>query len=149
MLWNRKFQYRVHKSPCLVSNLSKRNRVTPSHPFLIVHYHIILSSTPSSFKWSFPSLSHTKHCMYFYSSPCMLHTCPSHPSFIWSPSEAKNMKMCIPWRRLHRLVQRAPAQNTATSKTKGRSCQNGTESHSSDEQKLFGEGLLHANTHST
>jgi len=56
MLWNRKLHYRAHISPRLVPIPSQRHRVTPSHTFLVVHYHIILPSTPSSFKRSFSSL---------------------------------------------------------------------------------------------
>jgi len=69
MLWNRKLHYRAHKSPRLVPIPSQRNRVTPSHTFLMVHCHIILPSTPSSFKWSFYSVSHSKTLYVFLFSP--------------------------------------------------------------------------------
>jgi hypothetical protein len=155
MLWNRKLHYRAHKSPRLVPIPSQRHRVTLSHTFLVVHYHIILPSTPSSFKCSFSLLNFlwsitilSSHLLLALSSGPFLHfptpklctfilprACytsrPPHPYFIWSPSEANYMQMWISsWR--HRLVQCVPAQKTATSRTKGRSCKIATERHNSE-----------------
>jgi hypothetical protein len=69
MLWNRKLQYRAHKSPCLVLIPSQRNRVTPSRTFLMVHYHIVLPSTPSFSSGPFLHFPTPEPWMYFLFSP--------------------------------------------------------------------------------
>ena len=69
MLWNRKLHYRAHKSPYLVPIRSQRNRVTPSHTFLMVHYHIILHLLLALSNGPFLHFPTLNPCMFFYSPP--------------------------------------------------------------------------------
>jgi hypothetical protein len=77
ILWNPEVRYRIHNSPPLVPILSHTNPVHVLPSYLCKNYsRIILPSTPTSCKWSLPSVFHQNPlCNHLLPIRAM---CPAH-----------------------------------------------------------------------
>jgi hypothetical protein len=79
--WYPKVHYRVHKLPRL--DLIPAHTLKPY--FFVIHFNIVLPSTPKSPKWCLPfSFSHWNVSIFHLT--CVLHVAPITSSLMWPPS---------------------------------------------------------------
>ena len=70
ILWDPKVNYRIHKRPPPVRNLTQFDPVhIPTSHFPRIHLNIILSSMPGSSKWSFSLRFAPRNCINLSSPP--------------------------------------------------------------------------------
>ena len=88
IVWNPKVHYRIHKCPPPVLIPYHIDSVhTPTSYFLMIHFNIILPSTPGSPKYFFPSGFPTKTLYTPLLSPYVLHVPPSRFSRFYVPND--------------------------------------------------------------